>query len=497
MTPPEQENNNQAQPATSEAASTATRSPSPQPLGLQTDLYYFQQRCSICFDAQLDFCLERCRDQFCRACFSRYVSECVKSSWGMALTKIKCPVCSDVLSRYEWAKYVPAETVSTYDRNNQPYKTLTRGCPKCGHEAKAATNFSGSRDSREELFLQVQDMLGECVGREENAEFLHEYTNMFHSHLDGNDVTGYVPVNTIYHFVMARLNQIPSLVTPARRGHAKRRRVTSYTSTSSVASSHSGSLSPSSPSVATASPQSPRYNLDFPALRSAAQIASPARISAILLSLEDRPEEWRALQFDHISKFPKVSCDQCRTRFCFQCGESTWHDGQTCLEWMKQAVGHFDRRSSLDTISNYTTAITANQDRPSIRTQLQSGNTDMLPQQPTSDDIANMKWKLENSKACPRCCILINRDDGCNKVDCTMCGLRFCWICRSPWSEKCGFYRCQTEAVVPGVNDVSKPVNATAATVPRMTAQAASDAPELGVPDVTRIEARLSSTQRA
>ncbi|KAG0296725.1 hypothetical protein BGZ98_000848, partial [Dissophora globulifera] len=29
------------------------------------------QRCSICFDARLDFCLEFCRDQYCRECFQR------------------------------------------------------------------------------------------------------------------------------------------------------------------------------------------------------------------------------------------------------------------------------------------------------------------------------------------------------------------------------------------------------------------------------------------
>jgi hypothetical protein len=59
------------------------------------------------------------------------------------------------------------------------------------------------------------------------------------------------------------------------------------------------------------------------------------------------------------------------------------------------------------------------------------------------DALENTKWKLANSKSCPNCSILINRDDGCNKVDCLHCGYRFCWICRNKWSEKCGFYQCR------------------------------------------------------
>lgn len=35
------------------------------------DMEYWLQRCSICFDAQLDLCLDYCRDQFCRECFQR------------------------------------------------------------------------------------------------------------------------------------------------------------------------------------------------------------------------------------------------------------------------------------------------------------------------------------------------------------------------------------------------------------------------------------------
>ena len=49
----------------------------------------------------------------------------------------------------------------------------------------------------------------------------------------------------------------------------------------------------------------------------------------------------------------------------------------------------------------------------------------------------------EFSRGCPRCAIMICRDEGCNKVDCLYCGFQFCWSCRDPWSQRtCGFYEC-------------------------------------------------------
>lgn len=60
-------------------------------------LLMYQQKCSICFDNSYDFCLDKCRDQFCKQCFGRYASELIKGSvWGMNVAEIKCPVCFEV-----------------------------------------------------------------------------------------------------------------------------------------------------------------------------------------------------------------------------------------------------------------------------------------------------------------------------------------------------------------------------------------------------------------
>jgi hypothetical protein len=44
--------------------------------GDQDDMEHFLNRCSICFDAPLDMCLEYCRDQYCIDCFQRFVFHC-------------------------------------------------------------------------------------------------------------------------------------------------------------------------------------------------------------------------------------------------------------------------------------------------------------------------------------------------------------------------------------------------------------------------------------
>jgi hypothetical protein len=38
------------------------------------------------------------------------------------------------------------------------------------------------------------------------------------------------------------------------------------------------------------------------------------------------------------------------------------------------------------------------------------------------ESMATFEWQVRNSKRCPGCSALINREDGCNKMDCLNCG---------------------------------------------------------------------------
>ncbi|CAO3625467.1 unnamed protein product [Cunninghamella blakesleeana] len=157
-------------------------------------------------------------------------------------------------------------------------------------------------------------------------------------------------------------------------------------------------------------------------------------ISRHILLLDMKPETWKRLQFSHISYFPNIDCTNtsCRINFCLQCGYKS-HKDRTCEENMQQMI------------------------------YLESNDSDPI------------RWKLENSKRCPSCSILITRDEGCNKVDCSLCGFSFCWACSSAWSEKCGFYRCSITGLTEKQIEPSD-----------MKA-------ELGVPDVSFMQSRILS----
>ena len=44
-------------------------------------------------------------------------------------------------------------------------------------------------------------------------------------------------------------------------------------------------------------------------------------------------------------------------------------------------------------------------------------------------DEDNMLWIKANTKKCPSCKALIEKNGGCNSVRCHSCGVEFCWMC--------------------------------------------------------------------
>lgn len=397
------------------------------------DLEYWQERCSICFDRFIDFCLTGCKDQFCRECFSRYCLECVKNSWGISAAVIKCPVCSEELRKEEWQRRCDISVVELYNKYNRPFKTMCRCCPSCSNEIPICLRYDGDASTR---FAKIAQLVQtHAVNFDEGNQQYQEQVDKF--------LLGDCSLLSVYHLVFDKLLQCGkssmSVAGRAAQMMSKRRRLLSEPARGSYAVGSS-------------------YDYPYP---NALQ-----QISALLISLEKDDREWKDLQLLHLSSFPQHVCDKCAAEFCFKCGEPDWHLGMTCLEWIWQK---------------------AHQCTPEI---VDKG---LYPSPPLSsvtneaEELENIKWKLANSKACPTCGIMISRAEGCNKVDCTMCGHRFCWICMSGWSEQCGFYKCKKEPDIPHSPLLTK----LSETVPEKTVET-----ELGVPDVFRIQSRVTALHR-
>lgn len=44
-------------------------------------------------------------------------------------------------------------------------------------------------------------------------------------------------------------------------------------------------------------------------------------------------------------------------------------------------------------------------------------------------------WIASNTKKCPRCQVSIEKNGGCNHIQCRSCLLDFCWICFELWAK--------------------------------------------------------------
>src|SRR5690606_7694475 len=118
----------------------------------------------------------------------------------------------------------------------------------------------------------------------------------------------------------------------------------------------------------------------------------------------------------------------------------THHEKLNCFDYMRSLIendndGSEDRRKRAKKPGREISSLLSNNKNVAKRKGKQDEDQHQL-------DAHTIQWKLSNTNPCPNCCILIHRDDGCNKVDCMLCGYRFCWICREAWGVACGFFRC-------------------------------------------------------
>jgi hypothetical protein len=203
--------------------------------------------------------------------------------------------------------------------------------------------------------------------------------------------------------------------------------------------------------------------------------------SSYLISMEDGSLAFRNLQFKHLSMFPHTTCPICSTPFCFQCGEIGWHHGWSCMDWLHQLIQRHGGSNVGEPGTRPMTPPKRQSPRLNPFLNPSSNHTALSYVSCVQRDVETLRWKVAFSKSCPQCHVLIQRDDGCNKVDCTFCGYRFCWVCRQAWSEGCGFYQCQSQ----------KSQNLDMESVKEHKDEK-DVVTELGVPDIARIERRYS-----
>ncbi|TID30603.1 hypothetical protein CANINC_000758 [Pichia inconspicua] len=58
------------------------------------------------------------------------------------------------------------------------------------------------------------------------------------------------------------------------------------------------------------------------------------------------------------------------------------------------------------------------------------------------DDSETLNWLESNTKDCPKCSALIEKNGGCNHMTCRKCHWQFCWVCMGDWANHCNNYRC-------------------------------------------------------
>ncbi|KAL0089479.1 hypothetical protein J3Q64DRAFT_1636422 [Phycomyces blakesleeanus] len=301
---------------------------------------YWLERCSICFDARLELCLDHCRDQYCLDCFRRYITEVVMSSWGLTVTKIRCPVCQTQIPQSEWSQFVPAHVVEHYNRFNRPYRPYSRCCPQCETEA-----FPCEYKDKNAVFSEQQQQ----TQTQTQAQAQKQNQTQVQVHTMIQDLLDTLP----FYCQGPEMDQLLQIYDHQTWHNATLPEI--YRRTMLL--------------------------LFRTVVDSTAYHSNLLAISHRILLLDMKPDTWKQLQFAHISFFPVHECRACNTPFCLQCGQNA-HPKMTC----EAAMRH------------------------------------ILESEAPSESSETVKWTLEHRQ-------------GCNKVDCSLCGFCFCWVCRLPWSE--------------------------------------------------------------
>jgi len=112
------------------------------------------------------------------------------------------------------------------------------------------------------------------------------------------------------------------------------------------------------------------------------------------------------------NKAKRIVCHSCKTTFCFRCGS------------------HYHAPTDCETIRQWLTKC--------------------------ADDSETANYISAHTKVCPKCQICIEKNGGCNHMQCYGCKHDFCWMCLGDWkTHGSEYYRCSRYEENPNVANES------------------------------------------
>merc|ERR1712048_754982 len=126
-----------------------------------------------------------------------------------------------------------------------------------------------------------------------------------------------------------------------------------------------------------------------------------------------------------------LSCPECDTSFCKECGQEPHEHIGDCLTYLK----HEHKQRWL--------CILINEDNDK---ELQDKITNEEEQKKADEKEAEIEKEIgrlfeqKNCQQCPHCLVWIEKNGGCDHMTCRHCCGEFCWTCQAEWSthRECG-----------------------------------------------------------
>lgn len=118
-----------------------------------------------------------------------------------------------------------------------------------------------------------------------------------------------------------------------------------------------------------------------------------------------------------------IRCTKCQSTFCFDCLHS-WHGyNNECGARVTLPI---------DILEEYIDVMNENGDR---KKKIEAMYGKRVLELEANDYIAEklldiaIATEASNLQRCPRCRVVIQRSEGCNKMKCEVCGTLFCYLC--------------------------------------------------------------------